>query len=297
MRGEEVYELSSLPRERFLGHLILYASLRYQDYTRLNYFGLGSDTSADDRTTYRLSGSRYELVAGWQFTPRLAVTLRGGYWTPDVRSGTNPDVPSVEEVFTEANTPGLTTQPDFLMTTAQVFFDTRDKPGAPRRGAMIALQASRFDPRGSDEFRFRRYSGDLRGFVPLGSRQRVLALRTYFAIDNADASKGRNVPFYLQDSLGGSRTLRGYDSFRFRGTDTLLFQAEYRWEPWPPLELALFGDAGRVAALGDDLSLSGLRGDYGVGLRVKSARGVVLRFDVAFGGEANRFYVRFGSGW
>ena len=48
------------------------------------------------------------------------------------------------------------------------------------------------------------------------------------------------MPFYLQSFLGGSHTLRAYASQRFRGEKLALFQAEYRWEAAPAVELALF---------------------------------------------------------
>ena len=54
---------------------------------------------------------------------------------------------------------------------------------------------------------------------------------------------------------GGSHTLRGFRTFRFRGEKVLLLQAEYRWEAWPALEFALFADAGRAFGAGEDFAL------------------------------------------
>ena len=103
------------------------------------------------------------------------------------------------------------------------------------------------------------------------------------------------MPFYLQQSLGGSHTLRGFESFRFRGEKVLLLQAEYRWEAAPWMELALFGDAGTVTRTGEDVDLSRLEADWGVGLRFKGHRLVFMRFDLAFSRETTRFLTRFSG--
>ena len=48
--------------------------------------------------------------------------------------------------------------------------------------------------------------------------------------------------------LGGSHTLRGYSSWRFRDRNRLLLTGEYRWTAGPFVDMALFVDAGKVAA-------------------------------------------------
>ena len=156
---------------------------------------------------------------------------------------------------------------------------------------MIALAADRFDERGGDEFTFDRVAGDARAYVSLGSPQRVLAVRALAFADRPAA--GARVPFYVQEALGGSHTLRGFRTFRFRGEKVLLFQAEYRWETWPALEFALFTDAGRVYGNGEDFAVSGLETDYGIGVRLKTHQAVIARFDVAHSRETTRFLFRF----
>jgi outer membrane protein assembly factor BamA len=158
---------------------------------------------------------------------------------------------------------------------------------------MLAVGYSRFEDRNGGSFSFDRYGLDLRGAFPLGSEQRVLALRTYLNIDRPAA--GSRVPFYLQESLGSSHTLRGFESFRFRGEKLLLLQAEYRWEAAPWAELALFADAGTVARDDSSLELSRLEADWGIGLRFKGERFTFLRLDLAFSREKTSLVTRFSS--
>jgi hypothetical protein len=290
VKGDDVYELGQLGRPHS-SRVILYGSVRFQDYTQLNFFGLGPDSSPETRTTYRLKDTLFELVAGYQLSRRLAVTARAGYLDSTVLPGTNEDFPATQDLFDEASAPGLTRQPDYWLLTGQVFLDLRDEPGNPHRGGMLAAQITRYEDRKSSGFRFDRLGVDARGYVPLGSPQRVLALRAYLARD--DAAAGSQVPFYLQEFLGGSHTLRGYDNFRFRGTELLLLQAEYRWEAVPAIELLLFTDTGKVASEEGELRTSDYKTDWGVGVRFKSFKAVMMRLDVAWGDEGSRVLLRF----
>jgi len=102
------------------------------------------------------------------------------------------------------------------------------------------------------------------------------------------------VPFYLLPTLGGSYSLRGFRSFRFRDRSLLLLQSEYRWRVNDFVHGAVFYETG---AVGPQLSdLGGLRRDYGVGLRAGSRNGVAFRADVALGsGEGTRILIRFDN--
>jgi hypothetical protein len=267
-----------------------YASFRYHHLPEVDFFGLGNDTQAQDRTTYLQQDALYDLVLGYQPTERTMLMARGGFLQVSVGPGRDDDVPSLEEVF--PTTPGLESQPDFVHLTGVAAVDGRDEPGNPHRGAFVAISASRFDDREGDAYRFDRFAADARAFLPLGSPQRVLALRTVASTDRA--ADGAVVPFYMQRTMGGSQTLRGYDNFRFRGERMLLLQAEYRWEANPAVELALFIDGGRASSHEDGWSLEDMHTSWGVGLRVKTYDAVRFRFDVAWSEETTRFLVRLG---
>jgi hypothetical protein len=288
----EVYQLGDMePGES--GRVILNGSVRYQHYPRVHYFGQGPDTTPETESNFLDQKAFYEVIGGYQFSKRFSLTGRAGYMQAFVGPGEDPDEPSTREVFTDATAPGLDDpQPDFLVLSGQALWDGRDVPGNPRKGAVVGVQVAHVGDRGGQEFGFTRVATDLRGFVPLGSVQRVLALRAYLSSDNPDA--GQRVPFYLQSDLGGSHTLRGYDSFRFRDNHVLLLQAEYRWYPAPAVELALFGDAGRVSP--DFSGVFGrLRADAGAGIRFKSDVTTYFRLDVAKGDEGWRVSARFSQ--
>ena len=289
-KGDDVYELGDVARVD-AGRTVLYASARYRHYPETAFYGLGDDSRREGRASFLSQDALYEVVTGYQ-GPRGAVTVRAGLMQAFVGPGTEEDVPSLRVLYDDRSAPGLERQPDFVHLAASLLLDGRDRPGNPHRGGMIALAASRFDERGGNEFTFDRIAGDARAFASLGSPQRVLAVRALASADHP--ASGARVPFYLQEPLGGSRTLRGFRTFRFRGEKLLLLQAEYRWEAWPALELALFADAGRAYGRGEDFAMSGLETDYGFGLRLKTNDAVIARFDVARSSEDTRYFLRLG---
>lgn len=290
--GDDVYELGGI-RRRSGRQGLAYASLRYRHLPEVDFYGLGTESRPTDHTTFLLQDARYDLVVGYQPSSRAAITARAGLMQAFVGPGRDEQFPTAQQLFDEGRVPGLTRQPDFLHLTVLGLLDGRDQPGNPHSGAMLALSASRFDDRDSDAYAFDRLGVDGRVFVPLGSVQRVLAVRALVSADRP--ADGSRVPFFLQETLGGSHTLRGYRSFRFRGEKLLLLQAEYRWEAAPAVELAAFVDGGRVASHLADWSLQDLRTSYGLGLRIKSHDRVILRFDLGRSREETRLLLRVGE--
>lgn len=290
-KGDDVYELGGLAKSG-LDRLILYTSLRYRHNPQDPFYGLGSESRLEDRTSFLQQDATYELVGGWQFGRRLVATGRFGYRQVFVDAGKSEDHPPIGTRFDDASAPGLARQPDFWRSSALLLFDGRDRPFNPHRGGLVAFELTRYDDRGSDEFAFTRTALDARGYVSLGSPQRVLAVRALVSRDRAD--DGSRVPFYLMEELSDSHRLRGYPTFRYRGERTVAVSAEYRWEAAPALELALFADAGRAFRPEESWSLSDLRGSVGFGLRIKTHDAVVGRLEVARGVETTRVYVRFG---
>jgi outer membrane protein assembly factor BamA len=102
------------------------------------------------------------------------------------------------------------------------------------------------------------------------------------------------VPFYMQPTVGGSRTLRGVSDYRFRDRNAMWLNVEYRWEAFSALDMALFTDWGSVAPTFSDLGFS--EHAYGIGFRFNTPRAVFLRVDIATGGgEGLRTFFKFSK--
>ena len=253
------------------------------EFPQEDLFGIGQDSSRDDRTSYLHEST--EVGSELRWSPARFVTFTGGvaYLQPKIGSGTDSRFPSTDQRFDEATLPGLTAQPDFLRTDVGAAFELRDNPLHPHAGGRYAVTLSNYDDRDLSAYGFRSVTVDAQHYVPLPNKYRVVALHA--AVVMTDAGAGQQVPFYYQPTLGGSQELRGFREFRFRDQNSLALSAEYRWEASWMLDAAVFVDAGKVAARRSDLNLRDLDASYGVGLRVHSNSAFVARLDLAFSRE------------
>lgn len=269
----------------------LYADAWYRNFPREVFYGLGPSSLEEERTDYRHEESTIDLVAGYQFARWIGLQARAGLMATNVGDGSLTLRPDVDDLFDDVSVPGVDHQPDFFRMDAGLYLSWQADPNDP--SASLGLRFARFDEKAGTRFQFNRMSLDARGYLPLGSRQRVLAVRYYLSHDAPDA--GSEVPFYLMKTLGGQDTLRGYRNYRFRDRNVLYLSTEYRWEATTGIELALFYDTGKVFPGSLDFSFSGLRHTFGAGIRGKSFRRVVFRADVGRSGDGNTLvFVSFG---
>lgn len=289
--GEELYQLAD-PENARPSRLTLYGTFRHRYLPRTDFFGLGPDSELDDRSRYLLKSTATYARAGYEFTRRFSATLNAGYWVYSLGTRTGGRA-STQELFDDERAAGLSDAPDYFRYGVNVLVDFRDEPGNPHRGFVLGAIATSSEARTVGDFSYDALWLDARGFVPLGSRQRILALRG--AVVSQEPHPGHQVPFFVQPSLGGSHTLRGFDSDRFQGPKAMLYQLEYRWDAHPIWELALFTDAGTVSAPEDELRFSNLKWDYGFGMRFKNFQSVLIRMDVAWSSETWRFFFRTSS--
>lgn len=282
------------PRDVERKQWLAYARISYRYYPEEDFFGIGNSSRRDAETNFLIERFSSEAVLGRSWTPWLATAARFGWHRFNVEPGeggehelrpvASPDSPEV---------PGLATQPDQLSGELALLVNATDFPGNPHRGVAVGLSAARFRGLGESgaQTDFSRYMLDTRAYLPLLSPQRTLALQVLAVRSVAD--RDSRVPFYLMPTLGGPNRLRGYESYRFRDNDFLYLSAEYRWEPAPAWELALFYDMGRVFA-NANWALEGFHHSIGFGTRFKTTRRTFLRVDYARGQEESRLHVRFG---
>jgi outer membrane protein assembly factor BamA len=113
-------------------------------------------------------------------------------------------------------------------------------------------------------------------------------VRGWVAASQTDA--GQIVPIYLEPSLGGTNSLRGYQDYRFHDRNLALLNIETRVAIFTHMDGAVFVDAGNVAARFGDLNLD--HRDYGFGIRFHTRRETFARVDVARGADGWRLAFR-----
>jgi outer membrane protein assembly factor BamA len=190
--------------------------------------------------------------------------------------------PSVEQIYTPATAPGLGAKITYLHSQATAAYDSRPSPGYARRGSYAGVTVHDYTDV-DDGFGFTQTDYEAIQHVPLKRETWVLSFRG--AVTTSGTKGGQTIPFFMLPSVGGGSSLRAYSSWRFRDRSSMELQAEWRIMVNRYVDTAVFYDAGKVAAHTRDLGFSGLRDDFGFGLRLHGPLATPLRIDLAKGNE------------
>lgn len=262
---------------------------RRRDAPQEDFFGLGSTSRASNRSSYTLRETLATVSAGIA-KGNLNAGLMAGHLGASVTAGQDTRMPSSTDLFAAAELPGLTGHPRYTLVGPFLRLQTRDRAINKHDGGQYRAAWIWYADRSSSRLSFGRWDVDLRQYFRFTRETRTIALRAWSA--SASAGAGDTVPFYALPWVGGAQSVRGFRTFRFRDRAAILLQGEYRWRVNELMSGALFYDAGAVARSFD--ALGPLKRSYGVGLRIGSRMGSIVRFDVAFGGgEGRRILVRF----
>lgn len=280
--------LTSQRQPRLFGDL----SVSRREYTQEDFYGLGPQSTKADLTSYSLRATAIGGSFGVAPTRRTSVSAQVEYSFVGQSSGRDPEVASVEDVFTPATAPGLGANPNLVRLGLRASLDSTDRPFGPHYGGRYTVAWDRVLDGDPGAWSFQRWNLDLRQYLPVLGSTRTLALRGQLVGVRPDP--GHEVPFYLQPALGGPDSLRGLIPWRLRDRHAALLQAEYRWDLNAVLGAVLFYETGTVGPrLGD---LGDWHRDWGGGLRVGLLSNVFFRAEVAVGGpDGTRLLMRFGN--
>jgi hypothetical protein len=251
----------------------------YRYWPRERFYGLGRDSAKDDRTSFLQRGYEFRGDATYKVLPVVKIGGITALRHQTIEEGHAPGFPSIEEVFTPVTAPGLDQQPDYLWAGTFMDVDYRDQAKNTRSGGHFRVSYDVWHDLDDFGFSFRDLRFEALHAFPIFDKKRVLIARLIG--ESTDSPSGNVVPFYVQPTLGGSTTLRGFNEFRFRDRNALLLNAEYRWEAFSGLDMAIFGDWGDVAPTWDDIDIDEFKSDYGIGFRFNTFRSVFLRIDLA----------------
>jgi hypothetical protein len=244
---------------------------------------------------------------------------------PSVHGISDLSVRSVENFFPPSQLPGFSNQPVFLNPQAFVRFHTPFTTDQTWNNTDVRITYDHFQDLGSGTFTFDKLqafvveSFELRfnlkrgGLIAwtkswwknalcqgiVGDQCRAGNLVLDGLVTTSYTGTGRSVPFYFQDTLGGSDihgldTLRGLVDYRLRAPNRMLLQADFYHDIWGPIGILGFADTGRVALVPSDLAFSHLRHDFGVGAYIRAGGNIVLRAYIGFGaGEGSHPNVKF----
>ena len=275
-------------------HLTLGAQVKHQNFTRINFFGIGPESRKETHTDYALRNLDYLGFA--TFRPRTWLTIASqiGYSQPvTIDRPRATSHPATADLFSSDAAPAVLAQPAFVHGDVSADIDTREHPSRATSGGNYRFTVSAFSDRDSGRYSFRRYEGEASQYTSTFKERGVIAVRA--RITASDTSTGNRVPFYLLPALGGSRSLRGYDDYRFIDRHAVLVNAEYRWRLHRVVDAALFYDAGTVAPRFRDLAFSRLKTSYGLGVRIISNKDTFVRLDIGHSREGTRLFLSLGE--
>ncbi len=259
------------------GHIKPRLDVKWIDAPKVSFYGLGNESSKDSKTSYLYRPARLGGTLSLDITRWLSVGGGGDYL--DVQTGPGHLDTSIEQIFTPDKVPGLGQRVSYGVARAFVAIDWRTSPSYTRRGGLYRFDWASYMQKGGGPYSFQQFDADLRQFVPLLRENWVLVFRGLVSMTSTNGTD--EVPYFMMPYLGSGETLRAFQNRRFRDRNSLLLQAEYRWTPSHFIDMALFTDAGKVAAKRGDLNFDHLHNDYGIGIRFHGPKFTALRVDLA----------------
>lgn len=295
--------LTEMPEHTVFG---LYAQAT--SLNKLTYFGLGPSSIRAGRSFYGMT----ETIVGGNvvkpFSTKLHASLYGelnGRFV-DLRGAHGEASPSIEQLYTEATAPGLTTQP----ATLQLGEGIRIRPvfAADVIRLNYSLAYQQYVAPAKSSFSFQRLNIDLgHEFALYGKTTRVLDARASNGPDDCALDPvthpqcpkpfvrnfegtigfrfftalsmtpgGNTVPFYYQPTLGGADingnpSLASYQDYRFRAPNVMLLRESFEHSIWNlPIGFALMADEGKVALTRGGLGSSPWLHSFSTGLTLRA---------------------------
>jgi hypothetical protein len=276
---------------------------------KINFFGLGNESTPAGASVFGMTqtivgGSIIKPVFEWAAIRKLNLVLLGevnGRFVK-IRGEYGQSFPSIETLYTNVTAPGLSSQPGFV----QLGEGFRIKPvfGDHLQLNYLANFQQFFAPSNS-QYSFRRWTTDLNhtfylyGYTetapvntdpngpdhcaptsekcPPISHSRNLngSINLRLLVSESIASEASAVPFYFQQTLGGSDidgapSLSGYQDYRFRAPNVLLLQESFEHSIWGPFGFRSITDQGRVALDRGDLGFSHMKHSFATGLTLRA---------------------------
>jgi hypothetical protein len=292
------------------GRYVAYGYARYQHQPREKFYGIGPEPGSMEGSLYRIDQALSGGLFARSLSDRVLLGGQAAYQTNRLGDGRGSG-PKIRTQF--GSLPGVNADTDYLMMGTFFEFDSRDasydrafaRRFAPteqrlrrvsleaRRGFYVAAEVTHNVNTRADNFDFTRFTLDIREFLPVGHElMHGFAFRQFASVTQ---SPDGQVPFYRLQSIGGARSLRGYDAGQFRDRNVLLTNVEARCQVWHWLDMALFGDVGQVFRDVEDARLGDPHIGYGLGFRIKRDGQTLGRLDVVNSEEGITTHIDLGS--
>ncbi len=297
----------------------------YTRRTRDNFFDFGSLSPDDPETNFGTERRSYNGV----FSHKLGAILEGGLYgsfssTGAFRGEDDRDTP-IDTFFSgiPGVTPATSFLPGFQQNVRLVSYgafaevDLRNNERGLTKGGYFYGRFGGVDAVDTDnqfsDFGWTETELDGRVYIPVFSNKTSVALRGYAVL--REPKGGSQIPFYEQAFFGGRSTGRGFDNFRFRGNNSVLYSGEFRQTIWSMndentrgLDIVVFGDVGQVwgdnrsnidptVLRNDDFDSRNYRTGAGGGIQYRLNKSVAFRFEIGSSNERTMGYIALRPGF
>jgi hypothetical protein len=270
----------------------LWTELRAEDFPEEDFYGIGMSSPSTARTSYDFEDIDVHTRLLVKPARWARLTTLVGYMRPDVGRGGDSRYPSIDDLFTDAESPGLLRQPDFVHATLTGEIDTRDTGGNTSRGGYYRGSFGVWNDVTFNAYNFHRADLQAAQFVPL-TRDGAHVLSARIGAVAVGAYDGSRIPFYFLAYAGGMDTVRSLPEFRYKDRNSVSLSGEYKWRLSPFLSVSAFADVGQVSPDWHSLRASDMKAGYGAGVAFHTTSQTFLRIDVGTGaGEGWQLFIR-----
>jgi hypothetical protein len=297
----------------------------YTRRTRDSFFGFGSLNPRTARTNYETERRSYNGLFAQKFTKNIEAGLYGAFSSTGSYPGENDRDIAIDTLFSgnPAVTPIAAFLPGFQQNVRLVSYgafaeiDLRNNERGLTRGGYFYGRFGGVDGLDTDntfsDFGWLETELDGRVYIPVFSSKTSLALRGYAVL--REPKGGSQIPFYEQAFFGGRSFGRGFQNFRFRGNNSLLFSSEVRQtvlsmndENTSGLDLIVFGDVGQVwgdnrsridpaILLNENFDSRNYRTGFGGGIQYRVNKSFAFRIEIGASNERILNYVSLRPGF
>ncbi|MBC8166975.1 MAG: BamA/TamA family outer membrane protein [Bryobacteraceae bacterium] len=279
----------------FRGWAFMDFTATHRNISQMPYYGAGPESVKDGRSNYRLEDTNVELRPGVRIFKGLRAAAIGSWLAVNTGAGNSSRFISSELQYGPETAPGIDRQAKFWRGGGLIEYDWRNRASSSdaTSGGKYEAQFIRYLATGNSPNSFLRLDINAEQYIPLFNHTRVVALRGASSLTTTRPTEV--VPFYLQPTLGGPQTLRGYRFNRFYGNNSTMVSGEYRWHASPLLQVVAFADAGKVFNKWEHWNFHDLESAVGFGFRFRGQRSVAFSVDTGFSHEGFQIWFRMNS--
>ena len=244
-------------------------------YSFPNYFwGVGYEQGKNNYNKTKYSELKAQLLADWLWRVGPATFV-----------GPAVDFSYISATKRRSNIPWQGYAPTTFSygIGAKVIFDTRDNLTAPNQGMYVHAGLKVYPgwlfnkyQFGNFEFTYSYYCGLWKGGV--------LAMRAHGVF-----SFGKNIPWGMLASFGGSYNMRGYYAGRFCDRNEADVTFELRQHVWRRNGIAVWVGAGEVFPYFKSFRTKWILPSWGLGYRWEFKKNINIRLDLGFGRDSSNF--------